>query len=111
MLAGLGLNSEDGDSKFLQNISNCLSTNMAYSKKLYSSAPLLLEPQILQIDLCQEHFISLKVLNLWYIKETILNAKEKDGCIKNDNVHVCNTGTSSGYLLEVPKCEVHNIRL
>lgn len=83
---------------------------MTYSKKLYSPSPLLSEPQTLQIDLCQETFISLKVPNLWYIKETVLHAKEKDGCIKNDKVHAHNSGARYGYL-QVPKCEDHNIRL
>jgi len=64
----------------------------------------------LQIDLCQETFISLKVLNLWYIKKTVLHAKEKDGCIKIVKVHACNTGDKYGYV-QVPKCEVRNIRL
>lgn len=81
---------------------------MAYSKKLYSVPPLLSEAQTLQMDLCQETFISLKVLNLWFIKETVLHAKEKDGCIKNDKVHACNTGARYGYL-QVPKCEVHRL--
>ena len=68
------------------------------------------EPRTLRIDLCQETFISLKVLNLLCIKETVLHAKEKDGCIKNDKVHECNTGARYGYL-QVRKCEVHIIRL